>query len=293
MNSKQALLLYIIITIVWGANWTVTKLLILSVPPIWCTAIRSLIAALALLGLQIITRQFVVPKKDDMPAILVICLFHMVLFGSLMAIGLQYTSVGRSVILGYTTPLWVTPAAIFMLHEPVNRLRLLGVLLGIIGVIVLFDPFSEHSNSKNYFFGNALLMIASLSWALTIIFIKIHKWNSTPFQLVFWQNLLAFFLLAGLALFFEGFIKVIIDINLILQFAYSGLFATAFGFWAMTVVNKHLPATVTSLGMLATPIVGIACSKIILEEEIDTQLLIAGVFIFSGIILGCVNLKKQ
>lgn len=248
---------------------------------------------MALLALQIFTKQFVAPQKKDMPAILVISIFHMVLFGTLMAVGLQYTSVSRSVILGYTTPLWVTPAAIFFLHEPINKLRISGVFLGVAGVAVLFGPLPGHAENTRELLGNALLILASLSWATTIIFIKIHSWRSTPFQLVFWQNLLAFFLLTLLALFFEGIPNISPNANLIWQFAYSGLLATAFGFWAITTVNRCLPAIVTSLGMLATPIVGIACSQIVLGETLDTRLLLAGSLILIGILLGCISLKNN
>ncbi len=293
MSRRQALLLFVAIVIIWGINWTVTKLIVLSVTPIWSTAIRSLIAAVALFILQLLTKQFVIPKRQDIPAIIVIGVFHMVLFGALMAIGLQYASVGRSIILAYSTPLWVTPAAILILREPASKLRIFGVLLGIVGIITLFDPTSSNIKNNEELFGNLLLILASLSWALAIVFIKVHKWHSSPFQLVFWQNLLAFLLLAVVAFFFEGKLKLSFDINLIWQFAYNGLLATAFGFWAMTVVSKHLPAIVTSLGMLATPVVGIACSQIVFGETLDTQLVIAGLLIFSGIALGSANLKNK
>lgn len=293
MHKRQALLLFAVIILIWGVNWTVTKLIILSVPPIWSTAIRSLIAATALLALQILTRQFIIPKWHDIPAILVISIFHMVLFGLLMAIGLQYASVGRSVILGYTTPLWVIPAAVLILREPINPLRVVGVIFGILGVVILFYPIGQPAGNASELFGNSILLAASFAWAVTIIFIKSYKWLSTPFQLVFWQNLLAFVLLTVIALFIEGIPKVTPNKNLIWQFAYSGLLATAFGFWGMTVINKYLPAVVTSLGSLATPIVGIACSQIVLGEKIDMQLLIAAGFILAGITFSCISLKTH
>jgi drug/metabolite transporter (DMT)-like permease len=42
---------------------------------------------------------------------------HMVGFSILVSVGMQYLPAGRSVVLGYTTPLWVVPAAWLFLGE--------------------------------------------------------------------------------------------------------------------------------------------------------------------------------
>jgi hypothetical protein len=41
------------------------------------------------------------------------------------------------------------------------------------------------------------------------------------------------------------------------------------------IVNSSLPATTTSLGVLATPVVGIVVSAIALGEKVDTDLLVS------------------
>ncbi len=293
MTQKQAFLLFVLVILIWGINWTVTKLIVLSVPPFWSNALRSCIAALALLLLQLATKQYIFPKKRDLPAIFVVSVFHMTIFASLMAVGLQYASVGRSVILGYTTPLWVTPAAIFLLREPLHIYRILGVFLGIIGVFVLFNPLESQALTEAETLGNAILLAASFSWAITIVGIKVVTWHATPFQLVFWQLLLATLLSALLALYMEGLPHIQYSSALLWQLAYSGLLGTAFGFWAMTMVNRHLSAVVTSLGLLATPIVGIAFSLYTLDESIDAQLIIAGTLILLGIALGSIPAKEK
>jgi drug/metabolite transporter (DMT)-like permease len=74
--------------------------------------------------------------------------------------------------------------------------------------------------------------------------------------------------------------------TLIMWFAYSGLVGIALGFWAMTVVGRSVPATTTSLGILATPIVGIASSAAFLGEQVDALLLLAAMMIIAGIGIG-------
>ncbi len=292
MKQRNAFLLFVLIILIWGINWTVTKYIVLSIPPFWSNAIRSLIAALVLLMAQLAMRQCIIPKKRDLPAILIVSVFHMTIFASLMAVGLQYASVGRSAILGYTTPLWVTPAAVLLLREPLHKLRMLGVLLGIIGVIVLFAPALKTLALGPELFGNMLLLVASFSWAITIVGIKLVKWYASAFQLVFWQCLVATLLSAIIAYFMEGIPSFTLTPALAWQLAYSGILGTAFGFWAMTMVNQHLPAVVTSLGLLATPIAAIAFSLWFLGESVDLELIISGMFILVGIGLGSIPIKN-
>ncbi len=293
MTKNQALLLFPVIVVVWGINWTITKLIVETVPPIWSVSIRCLIAATGLLVIQLATKQYVTPKLRDFPAILIVGVLHMTIFALFMAIGLQYIPVGRSVILAYTMPLWVTPAAILFLKEPTNKLRLFGILLGIVGVAILCGPSLVDMESNNDFFGHTLLLAAALSWAIAIVSIKAIAWHCTPFQLAFWQNIVATILAAILALFIEGVPNFTLTPTLTWQLAYSGLISTAFGFWGMTAINRHLSAIITSLGLLATPIFGMFFSQYVLGEKIDMQLIIASTLIISGIGLGCIPIKKK
>ncbi|HEX3953993.1 MAG TPA: EamA family transporter, partial [Stellaceae bacterium] len=111
-------------------------------------------------------------------------------------------------------------------------------------------------------------------------------WISSPFQLALWETLLATTVLTLLAILFEGWPKVPWTVGLASAFAYSGVIGTALGFWAMAVVNRSVPASTTSLGILATPVVGIAISAFVLGERIDMQLIAATTLIVAGIAMG-------
>ena len=56
--------------------------------------------------------------------------------------GLQYVPAGRAALLAYSTPIWVVPAAMLFLGERLTGLRVLGLLAGLGGLAVLFNPLS-------------------------------------------------------------------------------------------------------------------------------------------------------
>ncbi len=60
----------------------------------------------------------------------------------------------------------------------------------------------------------------------------------------------------------------------------------------MATVNRSLPAVVTSLGLLATPVIGVAGSAIILGETIQVDLVVAMLLILGGIAIGTIPRRE-
>ena len=288
LSRRAALLLFAVVVAVWGSNWAVTKIVVQSVSPLWASAIRSAIATVALLALLLTRGQLTLPRRGDVPVILTVAILHMGAFAVLTAFGLQLVPAGRSIVLGYTTPLWVAPAAWLFLREPVTRTRWAGVGLGLAGLAVMFNPLAFDWGDRNALIGNGMILLAALCWAANILYVRAHQWISTPFQLVFWQALLATAILSALALAFDGVPLISWTTELASAFLYGAIFGTALAHWAMVMVNRSLPAVTTSLGLLATPVVGVAVSVIFLGEPIGASLICAMALILGGIAIGTI-----
>lgn len=287
LSTRAALALFAAVIFAWGFNWPIAKLTLQEgMTPLWLATIRSGLAALVLFVLLSATRNLRLPRKGDWPIVWGIALLHMVAYAALIASALQYLPAGRSVVLGYTHPLWVVPGALLFLGERLTVARATGVLIGLAGIVLLFNPAEVDWTNRDVLLGNGMLMLASLCWAASILQIRAHKWVSTPFQLVFWEVLLATFLLAVLALLLEDTPRVEWTPRLALLFGYGSVIGVALAYWAMAMVNRSVPAVTTSLGILATPAVGIFASMIALDEPFNATLLVALLMIIGGIALG-------
>ena len=135
-----AVLLLAIVIAAWGVNWSVGKVVLEHVTPIWATTLRMVPACIVLWVVLPVSGRLAMPTRHDLPVILSVGLLHMVAFSVLAALGLQYLSAGRSVVLAYTTPLWVLPAARFFLGEAFTARRAAGLGLGVAGLLVLLQP---------------------------------------------------------------------------------------------------------------------------------------------------------
>ena len=286
LSPALAVALFAVVVMAWGINWPVTKVIVQDMPPLWATALRFGIAGVILFVLQLAQGSLIVPRRGDVPIVIGIAGLHMILFTGFMSIGLQFVPASRAIVLGYTTPLWVIPGAVLLLGEPLTRWRVLGVSLGIVGLAVMFNPLAFAWGDQRALIGNAFIMLAALCWAISILQVRGHRWVSTPFQLVLWEVVLATVTLAGLAYMIEGVPNVTWTPPLLLGVAYSSVIGTALGYWAMAMVNRSLPAMTTSLGLLATPVVGTAGASLMLGEPITLPLICAMMLIIGGIAIG-------
>ena len=286
LRRSEAIVLLATIAVAWGTSWPVIKAILQDLPPLWAVALRSVIGTTILFAISAFRRNVVLPKRGDIAVVLNIALLHMVAFTGLISIGLQFVPAGRSVVLGYTTPLWVTVGARVFLGETLTPSRTMGLIVGVSGLLFLFDPSTFAWSDRNAVIGNALVLAAAFCWAVSILHVRAHKWVSTPFELVPWQALLATCALMLLALTFEGVPQIEWNARLVVLLLYGGAVGIALPYWAMQTVNRSLPAVTTALGLLAVPIVGVACSSIALGEPLNFALLAATVLIVGGIALG-------
>lgn len=293
LPAPTALLLFAIVVLAWGLNWPMTKMVVRDIPPLWAATLRSLIATVTLLGLLWSQGSLIVPRRGDVAVIVGIALPHMVAFSTLVAIGIQFVPAGRAIVLGYTTPLWVIPMARLFLGEPITRRHVVGGCVALAGLALMFEPASFDWHDGRALLGNGLLLLASACWAVSIVYVRAHIWVSTPFQLVFWEVLLATAVSSMLALVFHGLPTVDWTPSLALLLLYGGVCGTALAYWAVAVVNRSLPAATTSLGLLATPVVGTISAAIMLGEPITPTLVGAMTLIVGGIALGTATRKTR
>ncbi len=205
------------------------------------------------------------------------------LFMALTTIGVQFIPAGRSAIIAYTSPLWVLPAAVWLFGERLTRWKLLGMVLGLAGLIVLLNPASIDWSDGNVLLGNFLLLIGAGMWAIAILHTRRHRWHLSPLQLAPFQMALLIVPACFLAWAVEGPFRADWSWQLIAMLVYNGPLATAFAFWASVSTQRALPSSTVSLSYLAVPAWGLIASTLWLGEALPASLILGGVLILLGV----------
>ncbi|MBL4744316.1 MAG: DMT family transporter [Cycloclasticus sp.] len=288
LSSAWGLLLLVVV--IWGSNWPIMKIGLRSIDPLWFTAGRLMIAFFAISCLLLFLGKFKRPHKQDIPIVLGVGVMQFAAFVMLINLGLMEVNAGRAALLAYTTPLWVTPGAYFLLNEHISRMKLLGVGVGLCGLMVLFNPFGFDWNDASVVKGNVLLLVAALIWALSILHVRKHQWKGSVLELTPWQILVALCIVVPFA-WFSDTRPTSWSTELVVILLYNGVMATAIAQWASMRVTQMLPAVTVSLGFLMVPLMGIMSSVIWLGESLTLTLALGASLIVMGLLFQ-LGLKK-
>jgi drug/metabolite transporter (DMT)-like permease len=293
LSPASAFALLFLLALCWGLSWPVNKAILAYISPIWAVAVRLWLAAAVCAVICVATGRMQLPPRQDFPMVASLAILHMALFAMLTSVGLQYVSAGRTVLLAYTTPLWVFPLAWLFIGEALTGQRIFAMLCGIAGLMLLVNPMAIAWNDTGVLFGHALILIAAVAWAFSIVYTRLHKWASTPFDLLLWQLLLAAVLSTVTGFILEGWPRITVTPHFLVLWAFGGTATTALAYWALSTINRSLPATTTALGLLAVPLFGVVSSIITLGETFDMATLAALLLIVGGIAIGIVPTGRR
>lgn len=260
--------LFVFIILSWGLAWPVNKLGLDYMSPIWYTALRLVVGTCTMMVMVLILNKFTLPHLKDTPLILIIGLLQFSLYIFLTNLGLAYLPAGRASLLAYTTPLWVMPIAILFFKEKPGLMKWAGFMFGILGLIVLLSPWELDWSNKQVLFGTAMLLLASLAWAVSMLCVRYMQWNKTPLELIPWQLLIGTLPILAYAYIKEPAITIVWNSTLLLSLVYTGALVTGISYWSGIVINKELPTLFVSLGFLIVPIFSIVISSLFMHEVI-------------------------
>jgi drug/metabolite transporter (DMT)-like permease len=275
--------LFLIIVFSWGLAWPINKIGLMYMTPLWYTAARLVTGTISMLLLSLILNKFSLPERRDIPLILVIGWLQIGIYILLTNVGLAYIPAGRSALLAYTTPLWVMPIATLFFHEKSGMLRWLGFLTAVTGLIILMSPWELDWTDFHILLGVGALLLASLSWAISMFCVRHMRWTKSPLELITWQLLAGAIPVMLFAWFKEPAPSIIWNNALIASLVYTGVLVTGVSYWLGVIINKALPPLVLSLGFLIVPVISLTVSAIYMHEILNLPTIIAAALILMGL----------
>jgi drug/metabolite transporter (DMT)-like permease len=291
MRRPAVYLLAAATVMVLGLNWPIMSVGVDLVPPLWLAAFRMAGASLVVAA-AMSPRGVPRPQAADRPILLSVGLLRLALVTALVFSALEFVPPGRSSILVYTASLWTVPFAVAFLHERLTSFRVAGLVLGSIGVVLLFEPWALDWSDTHLLVGLGMLAVAAIANAATTVHIRAHRWSGTPFELMPWQLAVAAVPVAILAVAMEGAPDIRWTTQTVAIVAYQILLGSAFGFWGLLTISRSLPAITTNLTLMAVPVVGLLSSIGIAEERLTPAVAASLVLILGGVGLGVLSDRR-
>lgn len=285
---RQGLLLLALLTIFWGANWPVMKVVLREIPPLYFRSICTLFGGV---GMLILTRASGVPLR--VPAgqwnrVLWISTFNIVIWSAMTGFGVLWLPSGRAALLAYTMPLWSTLLSARFLGERLTARLIFGLLPGLAGIVVLMSDSVEGMLRAPL--GVACMIVAAWSWAIGVVLFKRLPVAMPVSALTGWIMLAGSVPLLALAIPLETSRLVVPGFRSMFGILYSVCLSFMFCQWAWNRIVRMVPVSVSSLSSLATPLVGVLCGAIFLGEPLGWREALASLLIVGAV--GSVSLKR-
>jgi drug/metabolite transporter (DMT)-like permease len=89
--------------------------------------------------------------------------------------------------LSFTAPLFATLFAILFLKEKATRARIIALIIGFLGTLIILRP-----NPEQFEWNSLIVMFATSAWAITGLFVKSLSRTEPPMRMVFYMNFFMF-----------------------------------------------------------------------------------------------------
>ncbi|WGF89935.1 DMT family transporter [Marinivivus vitaminiproducens] len=266
--TPLALCLMAGVTLFWGLNWPLMKLALADVPP-W--AFRAACVACGAVGLLTMAKMgghaLTIPRRL-WPMLLLTGLLNITGWHLFTAFGLLSVGGGRASILAFTQPIWVTLFSLIYLSERPTQRHWLGLACGMAGMLVLLVPDLTRLGGEPL--GTLLILCGAVSWASGTLLTKVTDWDTPLFTLLGWQMTIGGLpIILGWIVIEDAWLRPQ-DVGLLPALAtlYAVSIPMVFCYWAFFRIVQLLPASIASLSVLATPVVGLFSAALLLGEPV-------------------------
>src|SRR5882724_236792 len=279
-------LVWLLLCCIWGSTWLFIKLGLRDLPPLTFAGIRFVIAAIILFALILARRVPLPNKKRDWILLAVTGVMSFSLNYGLVFWGEQYISSGLAALLQSTLPAFGLIIAHFYLPgERMTLPRIAGVLLGVVGVGVIFSNQLQVSGPRALW-GSAALVLSAFYAAYANVLVKTYGLNLQPSVLAAGQMLFGLIPLLLIGIPLEGNpLKFHWTPIAVISLLYLAVVGTVIAFLLYYWLMHNMDVTKTMLIALVTPVVAVILGMLVLKEELHWRTLIGGAMIMSGIAL--------
>src|SRR5215213_2002963 len=282
----KARVVFLILCCIWGSTWLFIKLGLRDLPPVTFAAARFLLASSILFAI-IKVRGVALPRgRGDWSLLLKTGVLAFTLNYGLLFWGEQHISSGLAALLQATIPAFgMLIAHGYLPGERLDARKMAGVLLGVVGVGVIFSN-QLGSEGTRALAGSAAVVFGAACVAWANVLVKAKGTKLDPAVLALGQMVCGFVPLACFALAFEGNpLKMRWTALAVVCLLYLTLVGSVAAFLLYYWLVRKVDVTKTMLIALVTPLAAVLLGMFTLDERLTWRTVAGGALIMSGVAL--------
>ncbi len=163
--------LIVLLSIFWGGSFFFVEIIIETIKPLTAVFLRVTIAAIALWMMTLIAKRCIPTSLLIWRDFFIMGLINNVIPFSLIVWAQVYINSGLASIYNATTPIFTLVVAGLLLDdEKITGTKIIALVLGLIGVIVLIDPSSIKLMGNTNLLAQLAVLVAAVSYAFASVF---------------------------------------------------------------------------------------------------------------------------
>lgn len=281
----KSILFLILCASCWGPSYLFIKLAVGQISPLTLVFLRVAIAFLILLLFCLWQKENVWKWKQYWKHFIVLGItlhalpFYLVNYGELF-ISSSLTGILNSFTLIFTAIF----AHFFGPHVPLTKNKLIGILLGLVGLTVIYLPLVLQKGVEDEF-GALLIILACLSYGIGTVYARTYL-KKIPSRVVLTAQLgMATAILLPLIIFWDRpYTLPFPSAQAIFAAIFLGAVGTAAGFACYYKVIQLAGATYASFAVLLIPVIAMALGFFVLHEQLTWNLYLGTFFILAGLL---------
>ena len=283
--TPRTWLLMLLLGLIWGGTFFLSEILLLELSPFQIVFHRVSIAAIVMV-LYITIKGIALPKDGKTwMALAVMGLLNNAIPFSAIVFGQQYITGGMASILNSTTAFFgVMLSGLFFKEEAITTPKVIGVIMGILGVIIImgFDTLSSLSLTN---IGQILIIVSSISYAFASIWGKFQVKNlgvevTATGMLI--TSAVWMFILATMA---EGLPFEALSMRSTLSILTFAILCTSVAYLLYFAILKQAGAANLTLVTIIIPPFALILDAVALGEMVSMQELIGFAIISMGLLI--------
>lgn len=188
MKSRNlAIVALFLVQLLYGFNYTFAKTVMNEgyIKPFGFVLLRVAGATLLFWLMSLFLPNEKIDKKDFFQLFLA-SVFGVFINMLLFLKGLEFTTPIHASTIMTITPIVILILSIFMLKERITSLKILGVIIGFIGALILTLYGQSARAADNILFGNLMIFLNAVSYSVYVILIKKLTAKYHPFTFIKW-----------------------------------------------------------------------------------------------------------
>ncbi|WP_426982448.1 DMT family transporter [Bacillus cabrialesii] len=279
VSPKQGFILIISLVMIWSLNWPVTKIALEYTPPFLFSGMRTFLGGLILLSIfWPKLRNLNLRKNWGIYSISAI--FNVILYYGLQTIGLHYLPSGLFSVIVFLQPILVGMMAWIWLQEKMTKFKLIGLILGIIGELVI----SEGSFSGEISIVGVLLAVGTaVSWAIGTVYAKKIEQRVDVLSMIIVQFIMGGIILTAIGASIENWRDIQLNFSYMFGLLFGAILVIALGWFIYFTLVRHGEASKVASYMFVIPIVALIIGALFLNEPITFNILVGIIMVTMSI----------